>query len=196
MKTKSVSALILSLLILGGSYLLQHKQLVGSLLQQNSISRPTASAGQPAVLGQQTKTAGCQANGPLADSACTPGAVNSSLSKDVLCSPSFSTKSVRNVPAQEKLQVYDEYGITSHQPGQYEVDHLVSLELGGSNDIANLWPEAAEPRPGFHEKDMVENYLHKQVCSGAMTLQDAQRQIASNWLQIYQSTPDIQNYKY
>ena len=61
-----------------------------------------------------------------------------------------------------------EYGITSHAPGQYEVDHLVSLELGGSNDIANLWPELASPKPGFHEKDKVENYLHAQVCSALL----------------------------
>jgi hypothetical protein len=93
------------------------------------------------------------------------------------------------VPESEREQAYAEYGITSHQPGEYEVDHLVSLELGGSNDIANLWPEAAEPRPGFHEKDRVENYLHGQVCSGAMSLQEAQREIATDWLAVYERMP-------
>src|SRR5207244_2340227 len=108
----------------------------------------------------------------------------------------FSTKSVRNVSSEEKRQVYAEYGIASHQPGEYEADHLIPLELGGSNDIANLWPEAAEPRPGFHEKDMVENYLHQQVCAGVMSLQDAQQKIATNWLQVYKSVPDIGNFDY
>ena len=61
------------------------------------------------------------------------------------------------------------------------MDHLVPLELGGSNDIGNLWPEVAEPRPGFHEKDKVENYLHEQVCSGAISLKQAQAEIAGNW---------------
>ena len=61
----------------------------------------------------------------------------------------------------------------------------MALEAGGSNDIANLWPEAAEPRPGFHEKDQVENYLHDQVCAGTMSLLDAQRAIATNWLDVY-----------
>lgn len=42
---------------------------------------------------------------------------------------------------------------------------------GGSNNIANLWPEAASPKPGFHEKDQVENYLHDQVCSGAISFE-------------------------
>jgi hypothetical protein len=66
------------------------------------------------------------------------------------------------------------------------VDHLISLELGGSNEIANLWPQPAEPHPGFHEKDKVENYMHEQVCSGAISLQQAQTDIANNWLAIYQ----------
>jgi hypothetical protein len=92
---------------------------------------------------------------------------------------------VRNVPSSEKDQVYAEYAITHHSTGQYEVDHLVSLELGGSNDIANLWPEAASPKPGFHEKDKVENYLHDQVCSGAISLPEAQKEIATNWLAVY-----------
>jgi hypothetical protein len=93
------------------------------------------------------------------------------------------------VPASLKRTVYAEYGITTHASGQYEVDHLVSLELGGSNSIANLWPELASPGPGFHEKDKVENYLHRQVCSGAMTLASAQRHIAANWVVTYKILP-------
>ena len=138
-------------------------------------------------IGVRTKIIGCQANGPIQDLACTPGAVNPDLTKDVICSPSFTTKTVRSVPTEEKKQVYDEYGIASHTKGEYEVDHLISLELGGANDIANLWPEQADPRPGFHEKDTVENYLHRQVCSGAISLQDAQKEVANNWIQVYQS---------
>lgn len=81
--------------------------------------------------------------------------------------------------------MYAEYGIASHSPGEYEVDHLISLELGGSNAVANLWPEAALPRPGFHEKDALENRLHALVCAGRMTLAQAQRLIATNWLAAY-----------
>jgi hypothetical protein len=92
---------------------------------------------------------------------------------------------VRNVPETEKDQVYAEYGIASHAPSEYEVDHLIPLELGGSNDIANLWPERAAPTPGFHEKDKVENYLHDQVCNGTLALKDAQAEIAKNWLDVY-----------
>ena len=83
-----------------------------------------------------------------------------------------------------KRLAYSRYGIAAHATGQYEVDHLIALELGGSNTIRNLWPEAALPLPGFHEKDKVENYLHRQVCAGRMTLKVAQRKIVTNWLTV------------
>jgi hypothetical protein len=144
----------------------------------------TVSAPQKHIWGKQTKTSGCLVNGALSDQACTPGDIFPDATTDKICQSGYAS-SVRNVPESEKNKVYAEYGIASHTPGQYEVDHLVSLELGGSNDISNLWPEAASPKPGFHEKDKVENYLHDQVCAGKISLQDAQLQIATNWLDIY-----------
>ena len=148
---------------------------------------PTATSSE-AHLGVQTKTSGCMAHSSLPDSACTPGAIIATATKDVICKSGYA-QSVRNVPDSEKNQVYAEYSIVKHSSGQYEVDHLVSLELGGSNDIANLWPELASPKPGFHEKDKVENYLHSQVCSGAISLHDAQIEIATNWLAVYNGMP-------
>ena len=138
--------------------------------------------------GHQTKTSGCVASGALPDPACTPGDIIPTATKDQICVSGYS-KTVRNVPASEKDAVYAEYGITHHAAGEYEVDHFVSLELGGSNDLSNLWPEPAAPTPGFHQKDKVENYLHDQVCTGQMTLADAQQQIATNWLAAYQQMP-------
>ncbi len=158
-----------------------------------NTSIPGASTGSTSTsgthqFGVQTKTSGCMASGGLPDSGCTPGAIFPDATKDKICQSGYAS-SVRNVPTSEKDQVYAEYGIASHSPGQYEVDHLVSLELGGSNDIANLWPELASPTPGFHQKDQVENYLHDQVCSGAMSLATAQQQIATDWLAVYRSMP-------
>lgn len=138
--------------------------------------------------GTQTKTSGCVVNGPLQDKECTPGDVFPDVTKEQVCKSGYAS-SVRNVPTSVKNKVYASYGITHHTAGQYEVDHLVSLELGGSNDISNLWPEIATPKPGFHEKDKVENYLHDQVCSGAISLQQAQIEIATNWLDVYNQMP-------
>lgn len=139
-------------------------------------------------LGQRTKTSGCVSSNALPDAACTPGSVFPDATKEHVCTPGY-TSQVRNVPESVKDEVYAAYGVTSHEPGQYEVDHLVPLELGGSNDIANLWPEPADPRPGFHEKDQVENYLNSQVCDGAMSLQEAQSLIAHDWYKVFQGMP-------
>ena len=153
----------------------------------SAVVTPTTPSGKP-NWGVQTKKSGCVVNGPLQDTACTPGDIIPTATKSQICQPGYS-KSVRNVPNSVKDQVYAEYGITQHSAGEYEVDHLVSLELGGSNDISNLWPEAASPKPGFHEKDKVENYMHSQVCSGAISLEQAQIEIATNWLNVYNQMP-------
>ena len=117
----------------------------------------------------------------------TPGDIIQSATKDEICQSGYS-KTVRNVTIEVKQLVYSEYGLSYPQPsGAYEVDHFISLELGGSNDIKNLWPESANPKPGFHEKDAVENYLHERLCSGKETLLEVQNEIKTNWLSIYNS---------
>jgi hypothetical protein len=73
------------------------------------------------------------------DSKLTPGDSFAVPVKD-LCVPGY-TKKVRNVLAEMKREVYEEYGVTSHGSGDYEVEHLVPLEPSGSNSIKSLWPE-------------------------------------------------------
>jgi hypothetical protein len=93
---------------------------------------------------------------------------------------------VRNVPEEMKREVYREYGITSHGPGDYEIDHLISLELGGSNSIKNLWPESHRTSPwNAQVEDRLEDKLHELVCSGQLDLKTAQQAIASNWIEAY-----------
>lgn len=138
------------------------------------------------AIAARTKETGCAANGALPDPACTPGAILPEHTEAVICAPSFRTGPTRKLLSKAVWQsAFDEYGVTAHTARTYEVDHLISLELGGSNDIANLWPELADPRPGYHEKDLVENYLHAQVCNGALTLPEAQGIIAHDWLSYY-----------
>jgi hypothetical protein len=139
-------------------------------------TRPTATA-SAAALGHPTKFSGCHVRGLLPDPACTPGAIFAGPTVGQICTPGYS-RSVRNVPESVKRSVYAEYGIASHVPGSYEVDHLVSLELGGNNSVANLWPEIS---PGYHEKDGIENRLHAAVCAGSASLRTAQLQIARDW---------------
>jgi hypothetical protein len=85
-----------------------------------------------------------------------------------------------------KRSVYRAYGIATHAPGEYEVDHLISLELGGSNAAANLWPQPYRTEPwNAHVKDRLENELHRRVCRAELDLGTAQREIAGNWIEAY-----------
>ena len=119
----------------------------------------------------------------LPDRALTPGAVFPRATRAQVCTPGYSA-GVRDVPYSLKAAVYARYGVvwTSRT---HEVDHLISLELGGSNSILNLWPERYGARWGARVKDRLENRLHDLVCSGSMTLRRAQHLIAVDWPKAY-----------
>jgi hypothetical protein len=142
--------------------------------------------GATVLLARRTKSAGCRL-GPDPDRRCSPGAYYSELTKAVVCSSTFRTSSIRNVPDSKRFAVEREYGM---KPGHYgsslEIDHIVPLELGGSNDLANLYPEQLYAHPGYRVKDKLENKLHALVCTGKMTLSTAQHGIAGNWQALYE----------
>ena len=128
-------------------------------------------------------------NGTLPDPGCTPGAVDPHVTQatigTTICRPGGYTSTVRppaSVTGAEKksaLRAYNDAGASSG----YELDHLVSLELGGSpNSPRNLWPEpGAAPNP----KDKLKTALHDLVCANRMTLVDAQNMIAGDWVSAY-----------
>jgi hypothetical protein len=123
--------------------------------------------------------------GQLPDPLCTPGSYDPAISAAILCSGTYRTSSYR--PPSSQTTAF-KYGVSEpaygerHVPG--ELDHLVSLELGGSNDASNLWVETGSiPNP----KDAVENALHDWVCAGGAgvaqgRLASAQVAIAYDWL--------------
>jgi hypothetical protein len=118
----------------------------------------------------------------LPDPNLTPGSTfDRSMSQLKMSAPPGYARKVRDVPAEMEQQVHREYGITSHGRGDYEIDHLISLELGGSNSIKNLWPESHRTSPwNARVKDRLEDKLHELVCSGQLDLKTAQQAIASN----------------
>ena len=186
---KKISTFIaLAVLLIGGFFVYQrniHTQSSQPILSSDKIvDSATPEAKDIPAIGTRTKSSDCVSQNALPDKDCTPGAIIDGATKEQICVPGYS-QSVRNVSEKTKNEVYASYNITSHPTGAYEVDHLISLELGGSNDISNLWPEPASPKPGFHEKDKVENYLHKQICDGKISLQEAQVEIANDWLPVY-----------
>ena len=97
----------------------------------------------------------------------------------------YSSK-VRDVPISVKRQVYASYGIERWNKGEYEMDHLVSLSLGGSNSKRNLWPESYLTEPwNAHTKDQLEYKLLTLVRSGQIDLHTAQREMATDWVAAY-----------
>jgi hypothetical protein len=152
----------------------------------------------PVALGTVTKTSGCQA-GYLPDPACTPGATDPSVTQanigSTICRSGYSS-AVRPPEATTnriKHELLVAYGLpnTTDEMRQIELDHLVSLELGGApSSMANLWPEVwkdSTAGPGAHTKDVLEARLHQLVCSGQMPLAEAQQKIVTDWYAEYQA---------
>jgi hypothetical protein len=118
------------------------------------------------------------------DSKLTPGAV---LTTDIatVCQPGYS-KTVRHTSGKLKALIYHEYGL-DRTSGHFEIDHLISLELGGADVAKNLWPQSYDTLPwNAHLKDKLEDRLHAFVCAGKLPIEQAQREIAADWIAAYQ----------
>jgi hypothetical protein len=94
-----------------------------------------------------------------------------------------TVRASRSASGQAKIKLMKIYGMSPGESETTELDHLVPLELGGSNDISNLWPEASDmPGKKFRNtKDGVEDRLKGDVCAGRITLRRAQAAIAEDW---------------
>jgi len=132
------------------------------------------------------------------DLSITPGVPGSDVSQEnikaTICMKGFTAPPRRppsNYTDDLKRKGFTEYGLSDQTLGHYEEDHLISLELGGDpKDPHNLWPEpytTSIPAGGARKKDTVEKYLNGQVCSGKMTLGEAQTEIVQDWYKVYKS---------
>lgn len=137
-------------------------------------------------------TAGTDMGGhAVPDAGCTPGSVRSDVTEANLtqnvCLRGW-TATVRPPEAETdalKTQALTAYGDPASARGSFELDHFVPLELGGSSDVTNLWPEPADwpnhPPYEQNHKDQVENDLKAAVCDHKVQLSDAQSAIATDW---------------
>lgn len=125
----------------------------------------------------------------LPDPHCTPGKINPAVTLGQLC-PVAHTKQWRpsstytsNLKHQQlaEYNYEDSTGNHSQTATSTEEDHLISLELGGDPSAPeNLWPE---PGASLNRKDAVERAAHEALCSGRLTLPQAQQGIAANWVE-------------
>jgi hypothetical protein len=127
------------------------------------------------------------------DRRCTPGAVNPAVTQatigSTICRSGWTStvRPLESITEPEKLASMRAYGVSG--ASGYEYDHFVPLELGGAvNDARNLWPEPDYANPSgyyLNPKDHLEYALKRLVCDGRLTLAQAQRAIAGNWVAAY-----------
>jgi hypothetical protein len=132
---------------------------------------------------------------PVPDPNCTPGAINPSVTLTVLKTSNFRTGCIRDHATTEarKTVTYEWYAIehpknNSGKTQICELDHLISLELGGADTLDNIWPQCGPSKVQlrerfFKQKDAVENFLADKVRSDEIGLAEAQRGIAADWTQ-------------
>jgi hypothetical protein len=126
----------------------------------------------------------------LPDSQVTPGAIRTTDAADsVVCGDGIhkrqSTKKYRHTTTAMKKAVCAAYGVKDcPKQNAMELDHLLPLEIGGKDEVGNLW---VQPAPDYHFKDDLENKLRAMVCkTHELTLPEAQQCIMSDWAACYE----------
>ena len=125
-------------------------------------------------------------SGSMPDPVLTPGAIRTTDVGEIC---STSTRELRHWSRDRDDRIMLEYGLPVGSHPTYEVDHLLSLNLGGADDDRNLWPEprrSIEPIWNAEAKDRLEWRLHDMVCSGQVDLAEAQKAMISDWTAAYQ----------
>jgi hypothetical protein len=113
------------------------------------------------------------------DILCTPGSIVQ-VPSDGLCSETYLQSEI-SIPIDEQtiLNIYSRYGIVNTDG--WSIQHKIPIILGGSNDITNLYPMTAEPRPGYIERDKAAQKLKQLMCDKKISLEVAQYTIQNTW---------------
>jgi hypothetical protein len=95
----------------------------------------------------------------------------------IVCAPGYASH-VRSVSAHRKDSVFVRYGILASARHGYVIDHLIPLELGGSNQITNLFPQDTA---SARVKDRVEGWAKREACSGRQSVRSLQAGFRHGW---------------
>lgn len=105
-----------------------------------------------------------------------------------ICVPGY-TKSVRpstSYTNSVKIMLLRRAGIPEEMAAEYELDHIVPLALGGHpRKLENLELQPWAGHHGAKRKDRLEVKMQCLVCSGQIPLDEARRDIASDWQAAY-----------
>lgn len=117
----------------------------------------------------------------------TPGATRE-VELAELCAASDDDDLDPAVSPSLQTTVFHEYGIANaDREKEFQVDYLINPQLGGTNDIHNLWPQPYRLTVwNARAKDALERHLHQMVCERKVDLAEAQREIATDWIAAYQ----------
>jgi hypothetical protein len=116
--------------------------------------------------------------------ALTPGATRP-VGLEEICG-ARSEAEAGPIDASLERTVFREYGLPASSRPAYELDYLITPQLGGSTDVRNLWPEPyAATAWNAHVKDELEDRLHDLVCQGKIPLETAQKDISEDWIAAY-----------
>jgi len=113
----------------------------------------------------------------------TPG--NKSKANDAqICAADFEA-SVKPIAKWQRDQALERYG---KRPEDFtgELDHLIPISLGGTNDPDNVWPIPPSKTMGPEQKKALDLKLHQLVCDKTLKLKDAQDAIKKDWVKAYE----------
>lgn len=118
-----------------------------------------------------------------------PGALNTAVTQatinQTICVRGWS-ESVRPSWSYTNALKYRLVSARHGKMSDYELDHAIPIELGGATaDPRNLWIEKHRGTYGSYAKDRLENRLHKLVCAGTLSLDEARREIWPHWIHYY-----------
>lgn len=121
--------------------------------------------------------------GALPVPALTPGAT---VEIDVREVCDETPRAPQQISAAVRHAVLQAYGMESVPDDEYELDYLITPQLGGAPDARNLWPQRYQARVwNAGVKDQLEDLLPRLVCEGRVDLRTAQREIAADWVAAY-----------
>lgn len=131
-----------------------------------------------AVIFRSTTNAG----GPEPKMALTPGETRPITLAEVCRKADADV--IAEVSDETRKKVFSEYGIRGN-PSNFEIDYLITPDLGGAGSLRNLWPQPYSVTWNAHVKDRLEQRLHELVCAGKLDLSTAQHDIAADWIGAY-----------